>query len=65
MLRRPVHRSVSSIWVQEWETKGRSREDTAICKQVKWLQASISEVSNFMAMRSFCLKALSSTSTAS
>ena len=63
MLSEPVQRSVSSVWVQECATKGRWQDDTAICRQVKWLQASISEVSSFMAICSFCRKAQSSMST--
>lgn len=65
MLRAPDHRSVSSVWVQEWETNGRWHEDTAICRQVKWLHASTSDVSNFMAIFSLLRNTASNTSTAS
>lgn len=65
MLSGPVHRSVSSVWVQECETKVRWHEDTAICRHVKWLHASISEVSSFMAICSFWWNAQSRKSTAS
>lgn len=65
MFRGPAHRSVSSVWVQECETNGPWLEDTAICRQVKWLHASISAVSSFMAICWLWRKAASSTSTAS
>lgn len=61
----PVQRSVSRVWVQECDTNGLWHEETAICRQVKWLHASISEVRSFMAICSFWRNALSNTSTAS
>lgn len=65
MLSGPVQRSVSRVWVQECDTNGLWHEETAICRQVKWLHASISEVKSFMAICSFWRNALSNTSTAS
>lgn len=38
IFRRPIHMSVSSIWVQVCETKGRSPPETASFKQVELLQ---------------------------
>lgn len=65
MLSEPVQRSVRRVWVQECETNGLWHEETAICRQVKWLHASISEVNSFMAICSFWRNAQSNTSTAS
>lgn len=65
MLRGPVQRSVRRVWVHECETNGLWHEETANCRHVKWLHASISEVNSFMAVCPFCRNAQSNTSTAS
>lgn len=65
MLSGPVQRSVRRVCVQECDTNGLWHEETAICRQVKWLHASISEVSSFMAICSFWRNAQSKASTAS
>lgn len=53
MLSGPVHRSVRRVWVQECDTNGLRDEETAICRQVNRLHASISKVNSFMAICSF------------
>lgn len=55
MRRRPIHMSVSSIWLQVWAMKSRCLAATASCRQVALLQFFSSYVSSFMAICSSCL----------
>lgn len=55
MRRRPIHMSVSSIWLQVWAMKSLCLAATASCRQVALLQFFSSYVSSFMAICSSCL----------
>lgn len=53
--RRPIHMSVSNIWLQVWAMKSLCLAATASCRQVALLQFFSSYVSSFMAICSSCL----------